>query len=81
MMAARQSLESNDSGAAQDEESSDADSLHGSPRPDTHAQSIFPLGTFRQVYLDLHQASWVIQFHLVTECIEAAEQVLCGVSR
>lgn len=81
MMAARQSLESNDSGAAQDEESSDADSLHGSPKPETHAQSIFPADVFRAVYADLHQVSWVIQFPLVTECIEAAEEILGGVSR
>lgn len=78
-MAARQSL-SNGAGAQQEDESSEGDSLP-SPNPGTHAQSIFPLDSYRQAYLELHQASWVIQFPLVTECIEATEEILGGVSR
>lgn len=76
-MAARQSLS-----PAPDDESSEGDSLHGSPKlPERNAQSIFPLDSYRQAYLELQQPSWVIQFPMVTECIEAAEEILGGVSR
>lgn len=66
---------------ADDESSEGADSLHGSPKPDnTSASSIFPLDSYRRAYLDLHQPAWNIHFPLVTECIEAAEEILGGVS-
>lgn len=83
MMAARQQSLSNSGAELQDNESSDGDSHHGSPKRNRSpsGQSIWPQESYRTVYLDVHAPSWVIQFPLVTECIEAAEEILGGVSR
>jgi hypothetical protein len=66
------------SSAAQDDEHAASDCTDSNRSPN----AVFPLDSYRSVYHDLHETiNWTIQFPLVTECIEATEEILGGISR